>query len=232
MEKYTTLSALLYFFILFNIKISITVSLLFLGKFNLSHSLSSTPSTYTVTGHVLTGGHHWFILCNSSLQKFLSGTEQETEREHACVCVCLCYVYNLMTDNQSKHTRTHREKLEKETEQEAEGGWVLFQSQSIQLSLSPVTKSPPLFHKPPLYAEQHIWWTDVYLSSISHFLPLCTSFFLKAGLVLILLSSTWPGPPTLSRAAAAHQQRASVHVCITQCNAGKRKTALKFRTNN
>lgn len=96
---------------------------------------------------------------------------------------------------------------------------MLFQSQCIQLSLSPMTKSLfipfSLFHKPPPYAEWHIWWTDVYLSSISCFLSLCTSFPFRPGVnpSLLHLAQT---THTLSGAAAAHQQRASVRECVSQ----------------
>lgn len=217
-----------------------TVSLLF----NLSQSLSSAPSlntlTHTVTGHVLTGGHHWFILCNSSLPEVPFGNGRgDGKRANVCVsewvCVraCLCYVYNQMTDNQSKNTCAHTHRNARESD------WG-------RLSVISVTKHPVVteprdrepFHSPLRFINHLCMQHNTSGGQMSISPP---SFVFSPS--VLLLPSGRPGvnpsllhlaqtTHALSRAAVAHQQRASTHVCIPRRNAGNRKPALKFGNNN
>lgn len=151
-----------------------------------------------------------------------------------CVCVCFCVCVMCPTKWQTPrantrtlaHSHTHREKWGRLTEWDGERGRLLFQSQGISCRWALRPKGLfftrySLFHK----AARRASATSGGHMSISAPSPVfspspCVSF--PAGRpgvnpTLLHLAQTTHTPS--AAAAAAHQQRASVHVRITQRHA-------------
>lgn len=107
-----------------------------------------------------------------------------------------------------------------------------------QLSLSSVTKG--LFSFPPLcfindlgVPTAHLVDTCLSLLHLLFSLPLSTSPFLQAGLVLIPLSSTWPRPPTRRGTGGGPQAESKCAcVCYPTSRRQKPKWHLSFGGNN
>lgn len=146
--------------------------------------------------------HQWMCFDSWSSLVYISRLQKWGKRRKQSKCLeLLCDVYEQMTEKD----QTHKENSDKTTDQVTEVV-VLATMQPVVRQL-PDTKAS-LFHKNHLCLLSSTSAGQMFI--LHHVFSLPLSFSFPLGLVLIPLSSTWPGPPTLW---AAHHQRASVCVC-------------------